>query len=83
MPTHGHAVATINGNVVAETDVYETVEGNVTHCPWKGDASYYTITVGGDELKNAAWYYPETKEKAAHFKDYVAFYKTKVNVTTD
>ncbi|KAK8105981.1 uncharacterized protein PG998_003549 [Apiospora kogelbergensis] len=100
MPTHGHAVATVNGNVIAETDVYETVEGNVyfppgsvkseyftktdhsTHCPWKGDASYYNITVGGDELKNAAWYYPETKEKAAHFKDYVAFYKTKVDVST-
>jgi uncharacterized protein (DUF427 family) len=46
-----------------------------THCPWKGDASYYTVEVDGDENKNAAWYYPEPLEKATHIKDHVAFWK--------
>ncbi|KAK7958200.1 hypothetical protein PG988_013048 [Apiospora saccharicola] len=105
MPTHGHAVATVNGNTVAETDVYEVVEGNVYFprapsrasasarrtiaptAPGRGTRAITQLPIMviciGDELKNAAWYYPETKEKAAHFKDYVTFYKTKVNVSTD
>lgn len=45
-----------------------------THCPWKGDASYYDVTVDGETASNAAWYYPAPKEKAAEIKDYVAFY---------
>jgi len=44
-----------------------------THCPWKGDASYYNISVDGTEIKDGAWYYPEPFEKAKHIKDYVAF----------
>ena len=52
---------------------YFTTTDHHTHCPWKGDASYYTIEVNGKTLDNAAWYYPQTKEKAAHIKDYVAF----------
>jgi uncharacterized protein (DUF427 family) len=45
-----------------------------THCPWKGDASYYTLRVNGQENADAAWYYPQPYEKAAKIKDYVAFY---------
>ncbi|KAI1489467.1 DUF427-domain-containing protein [Biscogniauxia mediterranea] len=102
MPT-GHAKATTpDGTVLAESDTWELVEGNVyfppaavtdpsvlvksdlrTHCGWKGEARYYSIKVGdNDELANAAWYYPEPYEKALHIKDYIAFYKTKVNVST-
>jgi uncharacterized protein (DUF427 family) len=44
-----------------------------THCPWKGDASYYTIDVDGQELKDAAWYYPQPYDKAKNIKDHVAF----------
>lgn len=46
-----------------------------TVCPWKGEASYYTIKVNEDINKNAAWYYPKPKEKASDIKDYVAFWK--------
>ena len=46
-----------------------------TTCPWKGTASYYTIVVDGKENKDAAWYYPEPKEKANNIKDYIAFWK--------
>jgi uncharacterized protein (DUF427 family) len=45
-----------------------------TTCAWKGVASYYTISVNGDEIKNAAWYYPDPKPAAANIKDHVAFY---------
>lgn len=44
-----------------------------TVCPWKGTASYYTLKVDGQSYKDAAWYYPQPKEKAQNIKDYVAF----------
>jgi uncharacterized protein (DUF427 family) len=46
-----------------------------TTCPWKGEASYYTLLVDGQSNKDAAWYYPEPKEAAQQIKDYVAFWK--------
>ena len=44
-------------------------------CPWKGTASYYTVVVNGEENKDAAWYYPETKAEAKDIEGYVAFWK--------
>jgi uncharacterized protein (DUF427 family) len=46
-----------------------------TVCPWKGTASYYTIEVNGEENKDAAWFYPQTKEGAKQIEGYVAFWK--------
>ncbi|MGH8092026.1 MAG: DUF427 domain-containing protein [Chthoniobacterales bacterium] len=46
-----------------------------THCPWKGEASYYDISVNGAVNEGAAWYYPEPKEAAANLKGRVAFWK--------
>lgn len=46
-----------------------------SHCPWKGDASYYTITAGGHENDAAAWYYPEPFDAAEGIRDHVAFWK--------
>ena len=45
-----------------------------TLCPWKGTASYYTLEVNGEENKDAAWYYPETKELAKVIENRVAFW---------
>ena len=92
------ATATINGHVVAESDEFEMVEGNVyfppssvkqelfteiglrTTCPWKGDASYYDIVVGGETFAGKAWYYPEPKSTAENIRGYVAFYAPPVEV---
>jgi len=46
-----------------------------TTCPWKGEASYYSIDVNGQQNTDAAWYYPEPKDAAANIKNYVAFWK--------
>ena len=46
-----------------------------TSCSWKGQASYYSLIVSGDQNTDAAWYYAEPKEAAAHIKGYVAFWK--------
>jgi uncharacterized protein (DUF427 family) len=44
-------------------------------CPWKGTASYYTLSVNGEENPDAAWYYPQPKDAAAEIKDHVAFWR--------
>ncbi|KAL1682407.1 hypothetical protein EV122DRAFT_274518 [Schizophyllum commune] len=51
-----------------------------THCPWKGNASYYSVEVNGNTVKDAAWYYPNASEKAKNIENYVAFYKNKVTI---
>jgi uncharacterized protein (DUF427 family) len=46
-----------------------------TICSWKGQASYFDIEVNGERNPDAAWYYPETKERAADIKNYIAFWR--------
>ncbi|GHE75448.1 MULTISPECIES: DUF427 domain-containing protein [Roseivirga] len=46
-----------------------------THCPWKGEASYYNLEVNGKINQDAAWYYPVTKEAAKPIEGYIAFWK--------
>ena len=46
-----------------------------TVCPWKGTASYYTVSVDGHESRDAAWYYPDAKDAAKRIEGYVAFWK--------
>lgn len=52
-------------------------EGSATHtnCHWKGQASYYSVTVDGKTNADAAWYYPEPFDAAGLIKDYVAFWR--------
>ena len=44
-------------------------------CPWKGEASYYNVTVEGELNPGAAWYYPTPKPAADEIKDRVAFWR--------
>lgn len=46
-----------------------------THCPWKGEASYYNVVVGGETNKDAAWFYPEPMDAAKEIKGHVAFWR--------
>lgn len=45
-----------------------------THCPFKGDASYWDVTAGGRTAANAAWGYLEPLPEAAWLDGYVGFY---------
>lgn len=45
-----------------------------TVCPWKGRARYYTVTVGGTELRDAAWSYSHPLPLARRVKDRIAFW---------
>ncbi|HWS54463.1 MAG TPA: DUF427 domain-containing protein [Pyrinomonadaceae bacterium] len=46
-----------------------------TTCPWKGEASYYDVVVGGETNKDAAWYYPRAKDAAKEIEGRVAFWR--------
>ncbi|MDY7083764.1 MAG: DUF427 domain-containing protein [Actinomycetota bacterium] len=50
-----------------------------TYCPYKGDASYYSITAGGDKSVDAIWVYENPREAVAEIKDHVAFYPDRVD----
>jgi uncharacterized protein (DUF427 family) len=54
---------------------YMTESATHTTCPWKGEASYYSVLVNGQTNKDAAWYYPTPKDAAKNIKDHVAFWK--------
>ena len=53
--------------------------GHVTHCPFKGNASYWTLRAGAAVADNAAWSYEEPYEDAAPIKEYISFYPEQIS----
>jgi uncharacterized protein (DUF427 family) len=51
-----------------------TPTGHTTHCPFKGDASYWTVRAGGKVLENVVWGYPSPLAGAPDIAGFVAFY---------
>lgn len=45
-----------------------------THCPYKGDASYFSVVTKSTTLENAVWSYEAPIETANRIKDHLAFY---------
>jgi uncharacterized protein (DUF427 family) len=52
---------------------------HVTHCPYKGDASYYTLRVGERMAGNAAWSYEQPHPAVAAIAGRLAFYPHRVD----
>ena len=50
-----------------------------THCPYKGDASHFTIVAPGRSAENAVWSYEEPYPAMAEIKEYLAFYPNRVD----
>jgi uncharacterized protein (DUF427 family) len=48
--------------------------GHATHCPFKGDASYWSVRVGDRLAENALWAYPAPLEQASWLRGYKAPY---------
>jgi uncharacterized protein (DUF427 family) len=45
-----------------------------TYCPFKGTASYWTVTVGDQVAENAIWAYPEPNAESSWLQGYAGFY---------
>lgn len=52
----------------------------VTTCPFKGEASYFSIVGQASTIKDAAWSYTAPQEGVAAIKDHIAFYGSKVAI---
>lgn len=82
---NGEVIAESNDTIVVEGNHYFPAgsikkeyfkeSGTQTICPWKGKANYYSVEVGGDTNKDAAWYYPDASDLAKKIEGYVAFWK--------
>jgi uncharacterized protein (DUF427 family) len=82
---NNQVIAESNDTVVVEGNHYFPIDSvkpdflkpseMKTSCPWKGQASYYSLEVDGELNKDAAWYYPDPKPAASVIKDRIAFWK--------
>ena len=72
------AIEIVEGNVYfpPEAIMSEHLQPSRTQtvCGWKGTASYYDVVVDDAVNRDAAWYYPTTKDSARHVEGYVAFW---------
>jgi uncharacterized protein (DUF427 family) len=53
-----------------------------TFCPFKGDASYWTLRVGGRVEENVVWGYEDPFEQVSGLEAYVSFYPDRVEIET-
>ncbi|EON2014027.1 DUF427 domain-containing protein [Serratia ureilytica] len=51
---------------------------HVSYCPYKGDCSYFSLTLNGPQGDNAAWSYEMPYNAVVAIKDHLAFYPDKV-----
>jgi uncharacterized protein (DUF427 family) len=65
---HYFPIASVNADLLEPSS-------KQTSCPWKGEASYYSLKVDGNVNADAAWYYPTPKDAAKEIKDHVAFWR--------
>lgn len=55
---------------------------HTTYCPFKGHASYYTLSSGGRTAENAVWTYEQPYDEVSVIKERLAFYPEKVDSIT-
>jgi len=82
---NGQVIAESDDTIIIENNHYFPREhlsmeffvssDKTTHCPWKGDASYYSLVVDGETNTDAAWYYPQPKAAAKEIENRVAFWR--------
>ncbi len=82
---NNQVIAESNETIVVEGNHYfpadsikkEFFNNSETHsyCPYKGEASYYSLAVDGQDNSDAAWYYPTVKKGFEKIAGYIAFWR--------
>jgi uncharacterized protein (DUF427 family) len=67
-------LAEIDEDMIRHTETH-------TYCPYKGEASYYTIETADGELTDAIWTYTEPYDAVADIAGHAAFYPDRVEIT--
>jgi uncharacterized protein (DUF427 family) len=65
----------------ARMDLFERTS-HTSYCPYKGDASYYSVPMAGAKANNAIWTYEAPYETVATIRDHLAFYPDRVDSIT-
>jgi uncharacterized protein (DUF427 family) len=65
-------LADVDRSLLAESD-------HASYCPYKGDASYFSVPAGGERSVDAVWTYREPYAAVAEIADHVAFYPDRVD----
>ncbi|MBI3214252.1 MAG: DUF427 domain-containing protein [Mycobacterium sp.] len=58
-----------------------TRSDTASYCPYKGDAGYYSVNVGGAVVEDALWFYDEPYDAVAPIAGHVAFYADKADIS--
>jgi uncharacterized protein (DUF427 family) len=66
-------ISDVDRSVLASSDLS-------TYCPYKGDASYYSIIIDPDRGTDAVWFYDQPYPAVAEIKNHVAFYEDHVDI---
>ncbi len=89
----GHVIADSAGALTLKESTYKPVlyfprddvtmdylhrTDHSTHCPYKGDASYFTLSMDGDIQENAVWTYEKPYPAMAIIEGRLAFYPNRV-----
>lgn len=73
-PVYYVPLADVDPAVLADSDTQ-------TYCPYKGDASYYSVKGPDGEVADAMWFYREPYAAVAEIAGHVAFYPDRVAIT--
>lgn len=60
-----------------------TLTSTSTHCPFKGDATYWSVTVDGETHANVVWSYPTPIPQVAGIAGLLSFYNERVELTVE
>jgi uncharacterized protein (DUF427 family) len=69
-------LADVDAAVLRSTD-------HASYCPYKGEASYYTVTTTAGELENVIWLYEEPYDAVSEIAGHVAFYTDRVELSVE
>jgi uncharacterized protein (DUF427 family) len=53
--------------------------GTKTYCPYKGEASYFSIPIGGERSIDANWTYEAPFDGVSEIENYLAFYPNRID----
>jgi uncharacterized protein (DUF427 family) len=72
-PVYYVPLADVDSEVLESSDT-------TSYCPYKGEASYYSVRTGDDVVKDAIWFYDEPYDAVAKIAGHVAFYPDRVQI---
>jgi uncharacterized protein (DUF427 family) len=66
-------LADVDGTVLVRSET-------TTHCPYKGEASYFTVRTDERELEDVVWSYEKPHDPVSEIRGYVAFFPDRVTI---